>query len=316
MKTLPIIDVGPLFTNDKEASKVIEQIKRASIEWGGFYMTNHGISESIVENAFKYSKELFKYKNIDDKDYQQLCKSLDMEFANGHEDKLQKCVYYGKSSTLDGKLPLKENIKNAFNALIDEMCGAASKLLRVYEMLLGLPESSLPYGRTSELGSFHYLEPEDKTQLQKDTTPKDTTQKKISEHTDWGWMTFLFADEPSLQAMDRDGVWHDIGPTPGAIVVNVSDALELVSGGLFRAFPHKVICPSVERSSIAFFVDPPFDFNMKNLASQNIVGEKLKDVRWPLHAEAPITYKKYFEMGMDGFYPSWRKEQEHQEHYR
>lgn len=60
-------------------------------------------------------------------------------------------------------------------------------------------------------------------------------------HTDYGTTTFLFSvPVTALHIWSRRNTWQPVRHKPGALVVNLGDALEIVSGGHFKATLHKV----------------------------------------------------------------------------
>ena len=66
-------------------------------------------------------------------------------------------------------------------------------------------------------------------------------------HTDFGLTTLLFSVPIScLQIWGRDEQWYYVPYKPGALVINIGDTLEIVSGGHFKATRHRVFKPPVE----------------------------------------------------------------------
>ncbi|MDA0702939.1 MAG: isopenicillin N synthase family oxygenase [Proteobacteria bacterium] len=81
-----------------------------------------------------------------------------------------------------------------------------------------------------------------------------------AEHTDSGCVTLLVQDGiGGLQAKTLDGRWIDVPPLDGGIVVNLGDALERWTNGLFQATPHQVLGGRGERVSVPFFFEPNSD---------------------------------------------------------
>ena len=93
-------------------------------------------------------------------------------------------------------------------------------------------------------------------------TPIETDQLGMGAHTDYGIVTILWADPvPGLQILDRDGVWHDAQPAPGALLINVGDLLVRWTNDRWFSSMHRVLPPVdadglvVRRRSAAFFHD-------------------------------------------------------------
>lgn len=85
----------------------------------------------------------------------------------------------------------------------------------------------------------------------------------VAPHCDWSWVTLLLQDEVGgLQVLTPAGEWRDVPPLPDALVVNVGELVEVVSGGRLRATPHRVVNHSAERPrvSVPVFVNPPLSF--------------------------------------------------------
>jgi isopenicillin N synthase-like dioxygenase len=85
-------------------------------------------------------------------------------------------------------------------------------------------------------------------------------------HTDYGILTVLYADQTKgLQIVGPDGLWHDVIPSPGALLVNLGDLLAEWTNDRWRSTIHRVLPPqrsvrgAVRRRSIAFFHDGNYD---------------------------------------------------------
>lgn len=50
---IPIIDIGAIHNGPEARRKLAQEIKKAAESVGFFYVKNHGIDESIIENAQK-----------------------------------------------------------------------------------------------------------------------------------------------------------------------------------------------------------------------------------------------------------------------
>ncbi|KAF7298739.1 Flavonol synthase/flavanone 3-hydroxylase [Mycena indigotica] len=63
-------------------------------------------------------------------------------------------------------------------------------------------------------------------------------------HTDIGTVTILYSQPISaLQILGRDGKWRWIKHIENAMVINIGDAMEFLSGGYYKATIHRVVQP-------------------------------------------------------------------------
>ena len=75
-------------------------------------------------------------------------------------------------------------------------------------------------------------------------------------HTDSGFLTLLAQDGVAgLQASSRAGLWVDVPPLEGTLVVNFGQVLEQWSAGRIRATEHRVLGSGRERFAIPFFYE-------------------------------------------------------------
>jgi len=88
----------------------------------------------------------------------------------------------------------------------------------------------------------------------------------LNEHTDCGFLTFLY----STDGLDiyQNNQWINIDAKPYHFIVNVGDMLEELSGRKFIAVKHRVI-PKKEKYSIAYFYEPFYNGNKKPCEKSN-----------------------------------------------
>jgi isopenicillin N synthase-like dioxygenase len=98
-------------------------------------------------------------------------------------------------------------------------------------------------------------------------------------HTDFGILTILWADQvPGLQVLGRDGVWHDVQPADGALLVNLGDAMARWTNDRWMSTVHRVDPPVRDgriqrRRSAAFFFDGNHDAVLEALPGTLVDGE-------------------------------------------
>lgn len=85
----------------------------------------------------------------------------------------------------------------------------------------------------------------------------------LSGHTDWGTFTLLFSQPiAALQVLcHHTGKYRWVKHQPHGIVVNFGEALERLTGGLFKATIHRVVQPPMDqrhlrRIGVIYFVRP------------------------------------------------------------
>src|SRR6185369_16154232 len=88
----------------------------------------------------------------------------------------------------------------------------------------------------------------------------------VGEHTDYGLLTLLAQDRHGgLQVKGPSG-WIEAPPIEGALVCNIGDMLERITGGRFVSTPHRVMNVSgQDRLSFPLFFDPDFAAPMRPL---------------------------------------------------
>lgn len=134
------------------------------------------------------------------------------------------------------------------------------RLLTLFSRVLELPDNYLwdnvqSHGGPTGEGYFRHalFRP-----VQKETQ-EASKGLRMHGHTDFGLTTLLFSVPIScLQIWGQDEKWYYVPYKPGALVINIGDTLEIVSGGHFKATRHRVYKPPVdqldqERLSLVLF---------------------------------------------------------------
>ncbi|KAF4119888.1 2OG-Fe(II) oxygenase family, partial [Geosmithia morbida] len=106
-------------------------------------------------------------------------------------------------------------------------------------------------------------------------------------HTDYNTLTFLFHQPVAgLQVQTAPGgPWRYVRSPRDAIIVNIADALEFLSGGYLRSTVHRVVRPPEDqadkpRFSLIYFARPEADVVMEPLSSPLLrrvgLGERIQ----------------------------------------
>lgn len=135
------------------------------------------------------------------------------------------------------------------------------KLLALIAIILEVDEESIASSHAFGKESTEYL----RYMIYNPRTVDDNKTYRdlyLAGHTDWGSFTFLFSQPISaLQILASNGEWQWVQYLPQSLVVNVGEALELLTGGLFKATIHRVVKPPADqerekRIGVIYFARP------------------------------------------------------------
>lgn len=78
----------------------------------------------------------------------------------------------------------------------------------------------------------------------------------LKAHKDIVLATVLFITKPGLEVYINNVGWQAVKPNPGYVVLNLGNALELMTGGRYYSALHRVCESDDERLSIVSFIYP------------------------------------------------------------
>jgi isopenicillin N synthase-like dioxygenase len=301
---LPVIDVSPLLAGDDTArAAVAAEIGAACRDLGFFYASGHAIPLGTLDDLARASRRFFA---LPEAEKMQIAMAkggrawrgffpVGGELTSGKPD-IKEGLYFGEELGADDPrvragLPLHganlfpDAVPELRQAVASFMQGAeqsAHAILEGVALSLGLDAQYFRRAYTSHptmlFRIFHY--------------PASTADAGwgVGEHTDYGLLTLLAQDDiGGLQVKtppDAGGGWIDAPPIPGALVVNIGDMLDRLTGGVYRSTPHRVLNASGRsRLSFPFFFDPGFDARIEPLPGSTAADDSWQ--RWDqanLHA--------------------------------
>jgi isopenicillin N synthase-like dioxygenase len=298
---IPVIDVSRLNSGDVRGwRQIAAEIGVACRGIGFFYITNHGVSEKLIKDAFQKSAELFAL-HAGQKDAMSMLRSR------------HNRGYVGFSAeALDPSKP--PDLKEAFNIGLDldandpeVLANKPFRGVNVWPELLGFRETMLAYFDAVWRADRNLhrafaidlqLPPnffEDKLDrpmatlrvLHYPPMPNTIAQGQLGagEHTDYGNVTLLATNGAGgLEVRTRAGDWLAAPVIPGAFVCNIGDCLMRWTNGVYVSTPHRVVNrKGLERYSIAFFLDPNPEADVSCLPS--CVSPERPSVYPPIRAD-------------------------------
>ena len=275
---IPVIDFSPFIDgNPAERKAVAAQMRRASSDWGFFYLAGCGMPEGNLREAFAASQALFALSD----DAKQAVAWQSAESNRG---------YVGvRRERLDPSKP--GDLKEAFNLAPEQPGGApnlwpaelpafrpqmedflqqcvatADGVLQAFALALQQPEDFFVSAHNQHLHTLRLLH----YPALPDSFNAQAGESRAGEHTDYGSITLLFQDTAGgLEVRTRAGEWIAATPIPGTVVVNTGDLMQRWTNHVFCSTPHRVNLRSShrERYSIAFFCHPNHSANIRCIST-------------------------------------------------
>ena len=285
---------------EKGDSNSINILSDALEDHGFFSITEHGLSNELVDNCYQLSKQFFnleyeiknKYSSVGSKGARGYTPK-GIETAVGENVPDQKEFWHHGpvvDDTFDQKIPKNIIIEEMpeFNKYFDELYlelhKIGSRVLSVIALSLEIDKNFFtPWIEkgNSLLRSIHY-------------PPVDSNLNphRARAHEDINLITLLIgAEEGGLEVLNKDGSWIKVSPSSEAIVCNIGDMMQLVTDKKLKSTTHRVIqdklTESKPRFSIPFFLHPAPSINLKSIfrdsdegiLANDFLDQRLKEIK-------------------------------------
>ncbi|MFN8249569.1 MAG: 2-oxoglutarate and iron-dependent oxygenase domain-containing protein [Ferruginibacter sp.] len=282
--SIPTVDLAEFLSGDQEQKKkFVQKLGQAYEEVGFVSVKNHGISDGLIADLYKYVQQFFSLPLSQKKKYelvgmagQRGYTSFGTEHAKGSEaPDLKEFFQFGQvSQSAYSKQNYTSNVQVEqivhFNSTFEEAFRAfensGKALLQAIALYLGLNEyyfdEHIADGN-SILRAIHYPP----------ITEEPKSAIRAEQHEDINLITLLVgASADGLEILNRQGDWVPVTSLPEQIVVNVGDMLQRLTNNRLRSTTHRVVNPKREfwhtsRFSIPFFLHPKAGMSLKCLDS-------------------------------------------------
>ncbi len=301
---IPVIDFELFLKGTTEERKTVSDELIAHVkEYGFVYLKNYGISNELVQEMFKMSKEFFEkpadYKKSVKKSHETFCgydRLGEESLSTDRPGDLKESYMIKRCGTpWPSDWPQFKDFILSFHRQVYEL---GLEVLRSFSIGLDLKENlfdnKFNNGEVTLLRLLHYPPLLD---LIKEK------QIRCGEHTDYGALTLLFQDNKrGLQVKHRNGEWIQAPYIPDTILINVGDVMEMWTNGTLISTEHRVVNPEdnhkeVSRYSIAFFFDPDLQTEIKALdkfiSESNPPKYATKTFKDHLFGKYSATYSKF-----------------------
>jgi len=282
--SIPVVDLAAFLSGDaKQKQEFVQSLGKAYEEVGFVAVKNHGISDELIADLYKYVQQFFSLPLEQKRTYeikgmagQRGYTSFGTEHAKGSDaPDLKEFFQFGQIATDDFKEVIyppnvavdqvKEfnpTFENAFRAF--ERSGTA--LLQAIALYLGLDENyfdQFVVNGNSIIRAIHYPP----------ITHEPKSAIRAEQHEDINLITLLIgASADGLEILSKQDEWVPVTSLPEQIVVNVGDMLQRFTNNKLRSTTHRVVNPKRElwhtsRFSIPFFLHPKASMSLKCLDS-------------------------------------------------
>lgn len=260
----PVIDLSK--STFQEKMETINQIIKAGEEFGFFQVINHGISQSLIDEAMRVAIEFYNMPaeikaSVFKPDPERRCRLYtstlvyDTEKVHLWRDCLTHPCY-----PLDDCLRLWPEKPTKYREVMGMYSVEARKvILKILDLIcegLGLEEGYFDKNKMTavQLLSLNYYP----------QCPEPSLALGMNKHRDPNIINILSqGDKSGLQVL-KDGEWVGVEPIPNALVVILGCALQIVSNDKVKAAKHRVVTNSVaDRMTISYFIIPSDDCNIE-----------------------------------------------------
>ncbi|XP_063943070.1 oxoglutarate-dependent flavonoid 7-O-demethylase 1 [Daucus carota subsp. sativus] len=257
---VPVIDMEMLLHGDKMDTE-LNRLHQACKEWGFFQLTNHGVSDSLLDKVKAEAEEFFKLPLEEKKKFGQLegdVEGYGQVFVVSEEQKLDWADMFFmitlpaelRKPHLLPQLPLSFRV--AIEAYSKELKSLAMKILNVMAKALRMKpeEMEVLFDEGLQSMRMNCYPP----------CPQPDQVIGLTPHSDAVGLTILLQlNEMEGLQVRKDGIWIPVKPLPSAFIINIGDILEIVTNGTYPSIEHRGVVNSVkERLSLATFLSPNY----------------------------------------------------------
>lgn len=270
---LPVLDLSLLDQGPDAAARFRDELRRATHDVGFFYLTGTGVSPELEARLHRTARAFFDLPEADKLEIENVKSPHFRGYTRVGGERTQGKVDWREQIDIgperepvtDPAAPdyaalvgpnlwpsAQPELRDVADEWVAHLSGVSRKLLRAWALALGAHESYF---------DEHFGDPQ--TLLKIVRYPgKENPSQGVGAHKDAGVLTLLWVEpgKGGLQ-VERDGVWVDAPPVPGAFVVNIGELLEHATNGYLTATKHRVISPRHpdDRISVPFFFNPSLE---------------------------------------------------------
>lgn len=280
--SIPSVDLSDFLSGDTvKKNNFVQKLGKAYEEIGFVAVKNHGISDDLIADLYKYVQQFFSLPLEQKKKYeirglagQRGYTSFGKEHAKGSEaPDLKEFFQYGQIARDNfNEEVYPENVSVNEIANFDQTLAEAYRafensgkyILQAIALYLGLDENYFDqyiFNGNSILRSIHYPP----------ITTEPVSAIRAEQHEDINLITLLVgASADGLEILSKQDEWVPVTSLPEQIIVNVGDMLQRLTNNKLRSTTHRVVNPArqfwhTSRFSIPFFLHPKTSMSLRCL---------------------------------------------------
>ncbi|KAJ1389061.1 Oxoglutarate/iron-dependent dioxygenase [Sesbania bispinosa] len=236
-----VIDMAALRNGTASRSRVIQQIGDACRRLGFFQVVNHGVSESVIDEAVSVASKFFDLPTKEKVKLMSHDVHKPVRCGTSLKDGVDKVQFWRLflkhyAHPLNDWIHLWPENPPYYREKMGRYCQEVKKVsLEVMRAIIESLQINPTYLRK---------EIEDGMQVMAvncyPPCPEPEVALGLPPHSDYSCLTILYQSHPGLEIMDsEDGTWKIVPHLPGALQVNVGDHFEVLSNGLYKSVVHR-----------------------------------------------------------------------------
>jgi len=277
---IPALSLAPWRGDEASRRQFADDLVRVGHEVGFLTVVDHGVPDDVIDHYFAMLEAFFalpveEKERIDKRlsPHFRGWERVGAELTDNRVDFREQVDLSTENPTyaadaipaylrLDGPNQwLPDDVLPGFRSTVTDvlarLAGIADELMGALAVGLDLPEDTFrrAFGeRPLSLAKLISYPP---------TPPGEAG---VNSHHDAGFLTVLVQHGVSgLEALNPDGEWIPVPPTPGAFVINIGEMLQSMTGNYLVATTHRVVSHE-QRYSSAYFHGPDLRASIEPLA--------------------------------------------------